>query len=327
MTLSIQNCHGVKLQFSAIGATWLSCKLPLSHNHEREILLPCPSPHNNSAAFIGATIGRYANRIKEAVIQLDNRHYALNANQSIHQLHGGAGGFHTRTWQRLSHQTNRIIFGLISTDGDQGFPGQVKATVDYFITDHNQVMINYIATTDHTTPINLTNHAYFNLDGCGTILTHQLSVDADYYLPVDKHGIPLNGLVAVEDGMMDLRQPKPIGESLLSCPDRQRLGGYDHAYLLNHTDPKREKAVAKLISGDQKVKMTVCTNKPALQIYTGNHLAVVDTASHRLQNYQGIALETEFLPDSPNRHDWPHESSWFTAEQFYCYTTGYQFYF
>lgn len=323
----IRNQKGVTLQFSKIGATWLSCKLPLSENQVREVILTCQSPENNSLAFIGSTIGRYANRIKNAIIEKDNQVYNLNANQGVHQLHGGIDGFYNRIWKTISHQPNRIIFGLISEDGDQGFPGEIKVTVDYLLTDSNQVMINYIATTDQTTPINLTNHAYFNLDGEGDILGHQLYVNADYYLAVDSEGIPISQLTPVEQGNMDLRHLDTIGQTLLSSADRQQLQGYDHAYLLNHENQKLEKPIARLISNDKKVEMKVFTDKPAIQIYTGNHLGGVAGDKGFFENYQGIALETEFLPDSPNCKHRGHETCWFTSKQFYCYTTIYQFYF
>lgn len=321
------NQKGMKLQISPVGATWLSCQLPLTKEVNREVLLRCQNPHDNSDAYIGATIGRYCNRIKNAVIQNKDSSYQLKANQDNHQLHGGKNGFHTKVWQILTQQTNRLIFGLISPDGDEGFPGQVKATVDYLLTENNQVVINYIATTDKCTSINLTNHAYFNLDGKGDILNHQLSVDADYYLPVDKSGIPQNHLLPVAGSDMDLRTLQPLGTNLLQGTDKKQAKGYDHAYLLNRQNNTLTKSAAKLVSSDKQVTMEVFTNKPAIQVYTGNNLCGINGDKGVLSNYQGIALETEFLPDSPNRPDWPHESCWFEPSQFYCYTTIYQFVF
>lgn len=327
MNITLRNRSGMCLTFSPIGATWLSCQLPLPDHSVREVLLSCQDPQQNSEAFIGATIGRYSNRINQATITCHSTTHLLDANQGQHQLHGGSQGFHTLPWQVVSQQANRVIFGLISPNEDQGFPGQVYVTVDIMLTEQNAVMINYLATTDQLTPLNLTNHAYFNLDGQGNILGHQLYVDADYYLPVTQEGIPIDHLSPVEQGDMDLRELQPIAHHFERSTERQRLGGYDHAYLLNQAARTGQKPAAKLVAADRKVTLEVFTNKPAIQVYTGNHLQGIKGANQVYQNYSGIALETEFLPDSPNRPDWPHESCWLAPNQFYCYTTTYQFYF
>ncbi|QIQ21244.1 galactose-1-epimerase [Zophobihabitans entericus] len=325
MNITLHNHSGMTLQFSPIGATWLSCLLPLSDGSIRDVLLQCADVSQNSEAFIGSTIGRYSNRIKNATLQHNFTHYQLIANQGTHQLHGGVQGFHTQRWQMINQQQNRVIFGLMSENGEQGFPGEVKATVDFMLTEQNEVVINYIATTDKLTPINLTNHAYFNLDGGGDIKEHQLYVDADYYLPVDREGIPESDLKSVTAGDMDLRELQKISEHFLRSKDRQLLNGYDHAYLLNPAAKNLQQPAVVLVSSDQEVTLQVLTNKPAVQIYTGNNLKGTKGKMGIYQNYAGIAIETEFLPDSPNRPDWPHQSSWFNDKEFYCYTTIYRF--
>ncbi|OCG60867.1 galactose-1-epimerase [Gilliamella sp. GillExp13] len=324
--IELSNKQGMRIKLSNWGATWLSCELPVN-GQNREVLLGCRSleQYQQQDAYLGATIGRYANRIANATINIDNKQYHLTANQGVNQLHGGKLGFDKQLWLIQSCSDQQVTFLLTSPDGDQGFPGELNVTVTYKLTDDNQVIILFNATTTKTTPVNLTNHAYFNLDGeiSKDILNHRLKVNANYYLPVNANGIPNKDLVSVTMHDMDLRQPKLLSEKLLESAERQITGGYDHAYLLDKT-----KAIAaQLISSDKKVTMNVTTTKPSLQIYTGNFLQHTPNRHNgEYGNFAGIALESQFLPDSPNHPDWPQPSCFLQPKQIYEHHTVYQFF-
>lgn len=323
--ITLTNNQGMSIKLTNWGATWLSCLLPVE-GHKREVLLGCRSieQYEQQKAFLGATIGRYANRIANASINIDGKHYSLVANQGEHQLHGGKLGFDKQFWSIQSQSDQQVTFALTSPDGDQGFPGELKAAVTYTLTDDNQVTITFNATTTKLTPVNLTNHAYFNLDGETNtdILSHTLQVNADYYLPVDVNGIPNGDLTKVSEHDMDLRQPRVLSERILESSERQLVGGYDHAYLLNKTQP----IAAQLTSSDKKVIMDVITTKPALQVYTGNFLRPTPNRQNgEYDNFAGVALETQFLPDTPNHPEWSQPSCWLSPEQTYHHQTSYRF--
>lgn len=323
--VTLNNKHGMSIKISNYGATWLSCILPIE-KQEREVLLGCQSieHYKKQEAYLGATIGRYANRIANAELEVKGQHFLLSANQGVNQLHGGKIGFDKQLWEIQKQTDQKITFCLISPDGDQGFPGELKTTVTYTLTDDNQVTITFNAITTKLTPVNLTNHAYFNLDGetGKDILSHTLQVNADYYLPVDANGIPNNDLVSVTKHDMDLRQPRRLSDRILESTERQLIGGYDHAYLLNKTQPFD----AQLTSSDRKVIMDVITTKPALQVYTGNFLQHTPNRQNgTYDNFAGIALEAQFLPDSPNHPHWSQPSCWLKPNQIYQYYTSYRF--
>ncbi len=323
--ITLSNRQGMTIKLSNWGATWLSCQLPVA-GQNREVLLGCKNleQYAQQKAYLGATIGRYANRIANATIEINGINYSLSANQGTNQLHGGKFGFDKQLWHIQSQSDKQVIFTLISPDGDQGFPGELKVEVTYKLTDDNQVILSFNAITTKTTPVNLTNHAYFNLDGetSKDILNHTLQVNADFYLPVDHSGIPNSDLVSVNRYDMDLRRPKFIAERFLESPIRQITGGYDHAYLLN----KSQSIAAKLISADKKVKMNVKTTLPALQIYTGNFLKHTPNRHNgQYNNFAGIALEAQFLPDSPHHPDWPQPSCYLEPQQTYHHQICYQF--
>lgn len=323
--ITLNNKQGMSIKISNWGATWLSCIFPVE-GKKREVLLGCQSleQYKQQDAYLGATIGRYANRIANASIKINGKLHSLIANQGMHQLHGGKIGFDRHLWDIQKQSDQQVTFILISPDGDQGFPGELTTTVTYTLTDDNQVTITFNATTTKLTPVNLTNHAYFNLDGetGKDILSHTLQINADYYLPVDINGIPTRDLTSVTEHDMDLRQPRLLSDRLFESSERQLVGGYDHAYLLNKT----QSIGAQLTSSDNKLVMDVITTKPALQIYTGNFLQHTPNRKNgEYNNFAGIALEAQFLPDSPNHPQWPQPSCWLEPNQAYHHHTTYRF--
>ncbi|CAI0823398.1 galactose-1-epimerase [Serratia fonticola] len=325
---TLKNAAGMTVTLMDWGATWLSALLPLKSGEQRELLLGCQTPQDylHQGAYLGATVGRYANRIAHASLNIDGKPHPLIANQGEHQLHGGPNGFHARRWQIVKQDEQQVVYQLHSPDGDQGFPGNLDVTLTYRLTADHRLEIEYQAQTDRACPVNLTNHAYFNLDGAGHDARQQrLQLFADRYLPVDGDGIPSAELTAVAGTGMDFRQPKTLQQDLLRDRDQQRVKGYDHAYLLHDTCHGLASPAAHLWSADGKVAMTVFTTAPALQLYSGNYLGGTparDGGSY--QNYAGIALESEFLPDSPNHPEWPQPDCWLQPGQRYQSATHYQ---
>ncbi|GAA3882658.1 MULTISPECIES: galactose-1-epimerase [Gibbsiella] len=327
--VTLHNANGMTVTLMDWGATWLSTVLPLKSGERRELLLGCPSPadYPHQGAYLGATIGRYANRIALAQLQIDGKTHPLAANQGQHQLHGGQAGFHARRWQASQQDAQQVTYRLHSKNGDQGFPGNLDAQVTYRLTAANRVEIAFWAQSDRPCPVNLTNHAYFNLDGAGTDARKQrLQLFADRYLPVDSDGIPRAALTAVDGTGMDFRQPKTLLRDFLHDRDQQRVKGYDHAYLLRQPGALADPC-AHLWAADNKVQMSMFTSAPAVQLYSGNFLAGTparDGGSYT--NYAGIALESEFLPDSPNHPEWPQPDCWLQPGQTYRSATHYQFF-
>ncbi|MCK8584258.1 galactose-1-epimerase [Yersinia ruckeri] len=325
----LQNNNGLTISLMDWGATWLSAILPLRDGERRELLLGCATPadYPHQGAYLGATVGRYANRIANARIQRNGQVFSLLPNQGQHQLHGGPEGFHARRWQIIRQDERQVCYQLFSPNGDQGFPGNLTVEVCYQLMEDNRLEITYQATVDQACPINLTNHAYVNLDGEGhDVRQHRLQLFADRYLPVDSEGIPSNALTAVDNTGMDFRQPKTLAQDFLQDPDQQRVKGYDHAYLLHRTCSAIDSPAAHLWSADGKVKMSVFTTAPALQLYSGNFLAGTPNRSGGTYTaYTGVALESEFLPDSPNHPEWPQPDCWITPGKRYRSTTLYQF--
>ncbi len=328
--VTLKNASGATATLMDWGATWLSFELPLVEGGKRELLLGCEKPqaYINQNAYLGATVGRYANRIARSQIQIDGKPHLLVANQGVHQLHGGPEGFHARRWKILSQDGQQVSFQLFSADGDQGYPGDMTAVVQYLLTDDNRLEIRYTATVDKLCPVNLTNHAYFNLDGEGKDARQQtLQLFADRFLPIDSDGIPCADPTPVEHTGMNFNAPKTLAKDFLSDRDQQRVKGYDHAYLLNRSCNSGEHPAAHLWSADGKVKMSVFTSAPALQLYSGNFLSgTPNRTGGTYAQYQGVALESEFLPDSPNHSTWPQPSCWIKPGQTYLSQTVYQFF-
>ncbi|EEX38786.1 aldose 1-epimerase [Vibrio furnissii CIP 102972] len=327
--VELTNRHGMRIVLMDIGATWLSCQLPLE-NEVREVLLGVDTmaAFEAQGCFFGATVGRYANRIAKAQYQYQGQTVHVTASQGENCLHGGQPGWSHRRWTLTRHTENQAVFSIVSADGEQGFPGHVEASVTYELTDNNEVCISYHAVTDKATPVNLTNHGYFNLMGAdsgASVLHHKLQINADDYLPTDETAIPLGELYSVTDTGFDFRRIKPVGQDLMLDEQQVPANGYDHSYWLN--DACRHGAcAATLISDDELVTLHVYTDKPALQLYSGNWLQG-NPGRHGsvYQNYQGLALETQFLPDSPNHPEWQQASCMLLPEQEYAYSTVYQF--
>lgn len=326
--LTLRNGAGMVVTLMDWGATLLSARIPLSDGCVREALLGCASPehYQDQAAFLGASIGRYANRIADSRYTLNGETVTLQPSQGVNQLHGGPDGFDKRRWQIVNHNERQVLFAISSDDGDQGFPGNLCATVQYRLTDDNRISITYRATVDKPCPVNLTNHVYFNLDGDQTdVRNHKLQLLADEYLPVDEGGIPRDGLKPVAGTSFDFRSAKVIASEFLADDDQRKVKGYDHAFLLQAKGDSK-KPVALLASEDGKLQMEVYTSAPALQFYSGNFLGGTSSRGpNAYSDYQGLALESEFLPDSPNHPEWPQPDCILRPGEEYTSLTEYRF--
>jgi aldose 1-epimerase len=257
--------------------------------------------------YFGGTIGRFANRIAKGEFTLDGREYALPLNDGDNTLHGGREGFNRKVWKGEIVKGARaasVQFTYVSADGEEGFPGTLKATVVYTLTDEDELKIDYTATTDKPTPLNLTNHSYFNLAGSGDILNHVLQLNADQYTPVDSTLIPTGQIAPVKGTPLDFTQPTAIGARIGQLAGDP--GGYDHNFVLNGEKGKLKLAarVSDPASGQQ---MEVWTTEPGVQFYSGNFLdgTIVGKAGQVYKHRYGLCLETQHFPDSPNQANFP----------------------
>ena len=286
---------GTQLQVSDLGATWLSCRVPLREGGTREALLgrATPAEHVSQPGYLGSVVGRYANRIHRARFTLEGREVQLAANEGPNQLHGGPDGFHRRRWRVVHHDRTLLQLALHSPDGDQGFPGALDALVTYAIAGPGMVALHFEATVDRPCPVNLTSHAYFNLDGPearSTIAQHRLAIRAQHVLSVDDALIPTGELLPVAGTPFDLRSPREIG------PQR-----FDHCFALDEGSGP----AATLWSADGRLRMDLHTDYPGLQFYGGHFLpGTLDRQGREYAAGAGLALEPQYWPDSPNRPEW-----------------------
>ena len=265
---------------------------------------------NANEPYHGATIGRYANRISKGVFSLGNKKYNLPVNNGVNHLHGGPNGFHNQIWNLVSIAKDKIVMSLNSEDGEMGYPGNLNVELTYQLLD-SQLEIYYKATSDKKTPINLTNHSFFNLagEGSGTINNHILKLNSDFYIPVDSTLIPLGERQAVDDSPFDFREPKAIGTDINSSDDQIVYGGgYDHNFILNKMVKDSLSHAATVFEPNRGVKMEIFTTEPGIQFYSGNFMDGSDIGKYgkKFLYRESFALETQHYPDSPNNKSFPN---------------------
>ena len=269
----------------------------------------------------GALVGRYANRIADAKFTLNGVEHNLFANENTNTLHGGMVGFNKRVWTIENTTDNSITFGYVSPDGEENFPGTLKVTCTYTLTDENELKLEYTGVSDADTVINLTNHTYFNLSGDLTsdVLGHELQLFADYYTPVNAALIPTGELADVTNTPYDFRTAKLIGKDV----EAGVIRGYDNNFMLGEPHVMRKAAVA--YCDKTGIEMTVHTDKPAIQLYTAIGLNGTDIGKNgKPMNFQtGLCLESQYAPDSPNQPNFP-DCTLRKGEE-YRYTTIYAF--
>ena len=262
--------------------------------------------------FHGALIGRVGNRIGKGKFTLDGQEYKLPLNNGVNHLHGGPGGFHNVVWDVKAVTDSSIVLTYLSPDGEMGYPGNLNAKVKYTLTSKSEMEIEYRATTDKSTPVNLTNHAFWNLtgEGNGTINNHVLNINANFYTTIDSTLIPFGENGTVEGTPFDFRKAKPIGQDLPLQNKHEQLHngkGYDHNFVLNRTAPEILSWAATVIDPSSGREMVIFTEEPGLQFYGGNFMDGTDIGkSGRPYNYrESFALETQHSPDSPNQMRFP----------------------
>jgi aldose 1-epimerase len=289
-------------------------------------------PYVAQRRFFGATVGRYANRVAGAAFTLDGETHRLAANNGPNALHGGNDGFDRKLWtiEAVGERPAPFVaLTLISPDGDEGYPGTLKARVTYSLTAGKELTIAFSATTDRPTLVNLTNHSFFNLAGVrsgGDVLDHVLTVAADCYLPVDAGAIPLAGPEPIAATPFDFRVAHPIGERIRDAHEQLRLGrGYDHTYCLPGGRTERPRIAARVEHPASGRVMALLTDQPGLQFYSGNFLDGTTRGKHGRLHRQSdaLCLEPQTWPDTPNRPDFP--GARLDPGQTYRHTSIYRF--
>ncbi|MGB8192710.1 MAG: aldose epimerase family protein [Chitinophagaceae bacterium] len=272
--------------------------------------------------YFNSLIGRYGNRIAAGKFTLDGKPYTLAGNNNGNSLHGGNKGYDKVMWTAEKQSDSSLKLTYLSKEGEEGYPGNLNVTVVYTVTPDNELKIDYTATTDKTTPINLTSHCYFNLSAGrdSTILNHELELNAASYTPVDAKLIPTGKVLAVKNTPMDFTAPKMVGKEIAQVD-----GGYDHNWVLNKNGNELSKAAALYDAGSGRY-MEVFTTEPAIQFYSGNFLDGTLTNTKQGKNYvkhAGLCLETQHYPDSPNQPSFPNTI--LKPGETYRHTTLYKF--
>ena len=266
-----------------------------------------PTAYGSGLDYLGATIGRYGNRIRDGRFTLDGVSHQLSTNENGNTLHGGAEGFDRRRWAVVERHTDRVTLGLSSPDGDQGFPGALEVEVTYAVAP-GAVTIDYRARTDRATVVSLTNHSYFNLDdaGAGPVDDHTLMVSADAFTVTDEALLPTGELRDVTGTPFDLREARRIGAVLARDDEQLRFGkGVDHNLVVRGSGPRH----VVTLRGASGRTLTVHSDQPGVQVYTGAHFdgTLVGTDGTAYGPRAGIALETQGFPDAPNHPDFPSQ--------------------
>ena len=312
---TLTNAKGVELRALDYGGIIVSLRTPDRAGALADIVLGFDSLEGyvKSSPYFGAITGRYANRIARGQFTLDGTTYKLAVNNGPNALHGGLKGFDKVIWQTEPSADSgvRLVFKYTSPDGEEGYPGTLRAKVTYTLTDDNELAVDYEATTDKPTPVNLTNHSYFNLagEGSGTILGHVATIDADRYIPIDSTSIPTGQIAPVAGTPFDFRSATPIGARIdQSHPQIVAGRGYDHTLVLKKpATPGGMVHVAHVLEPTSGRTLDVSTTEPGVQFYTGNFLdgTVVGKNGHAYPRRGGFCLETHHFPDSPNRPQFP----------------------
>lgn len=300
---------GIKVAFTNYGGRLIGLWVKDKNGKPTDVVVGMNSAKgfkNATEPYFGATIGRVGNRIAKGKFTLEGKQYQIPLNNGKNALHGGVKGFQDVVWNAEKTSENTLVFTYVSPDGEQGFPGKLNVKVIYTITDDNAVKMEYEATTDKTTIVNLTNHAFFNLngEGSGTILNHELQIYANEFTPVDEGLIPSGELKSVKNTVFDFTSKHTIGERIETKEEQLKFGkGYDHNYVLNG---KKKNGLnhAATISGDKSgITLDIFTEEPGLQFYSGNFMQSKNTFKSGAKDdfRTAFALETQHFPDAPNQ--------------------------
>jgi aldose 1-epimerase len=314
---TLTNANGMEVKIMTYGGIVQEINVPDSTGAMGNVVLGFATvdEYVKGSPYFGCITGRYANRIARGTFFLEGKRYFLALNNGMNALHGGVKGFDKQIW--AAEEVNSadgvgVKLTRTSPDGEEGYPGNLDVTVTYTVTNDNELKIDYQATTDAPTVINLTNHSYFNLagEGTGSILDHVLQINAANYTPTDATAIPIGEIAPVANSPFDFTVPTPIGARIREDNEQIVLGhGYDHNYVLDRPSPDdKSLIVAATVSEPTSGRvLEISTTEPGIQFYSGNFLdgTLVGTSGHVYRQSDGFALETQHYPDSPNQPDWP----------------------
>ena len=307
---TLTNAQGLVVKITDFGGIVTELHTPDRDGRMADIVLGYDSvtPYVIDEHYFGALIGRFGNRVRAGRFELDGELIQLPVNNGANHLHGGQNGYHKVLWKALPfHEGDSVGLTLTyrSPDGEQGYPGTLDVTVIYELNNANELVITFDAVTDKATPINLTQHAYFNLRGHGDIVDHELCIPADGYTPIDATLIPLGLIAPVSDTPFDFRAPRPIGAQIDANDQQLRNGsGYDHNFVLNGSGAK---LAARLRDPHSGRVLELVTDEPGVQFYSGNFLDGSLTGKGRNYGYRsGLCLEPQHFPDSPNQPTFPN---------------------
>ena len=310
---NLKNAHGMEVRLASYGARITSIKVPDRNGVMADVVLGFNTvePYRSSVKkpYLGATLGRYAGRIANGRFTLDGVEHLLAKNNGPNHNHGGVTGFDKVVWE-AKQLRNGVQFDYSSPDGEEGYPGTLKARVTYTLTDANELIIDYRATADRATPVNLSNHTYFNLagEGSNTVLNHELMIDAEAMLAIDKTSVPTGKIASVAGTPFDFRMSKPVGRDINQTNEQLANGsGYDHTFVLK-SKKGGMKPAATLYEKNSGRKMQVFTDQPGLQLYTANFLdgSLNGKSGKPYMKRSSLCLETQHFPDSPNQPKFPN---------------------
>ena len=323
---TLENTLGSRVRIIALGATITELHVADRNDILADVILGFDSvqEYEKNEPYMGCTVGRVANRIANACFTLDGTQYQLARNLDPHHLHGGGVGFHQRIWEAeiLEPETGPAVrFAYVSPDGEENYPGRLNVQVVYSLTNANGLRIDYDASTDNATPVNLTNHSYFNLagSGAGTILDHEITVHSDYVTERDPDGVPTGQILGVEGTPLDFRSPRRMGARIaeLEC-------GYDHNYVFSSRSRESPVLVAEAFDPASGRQMEVWTTEPGMQLYSGTFLNGYEgKAGTVYDQFTGFCCETQNFPDAVNKPHFPEAI--LRPGQTYRQTTEYRF--
>ena len=310
---TLENKRGMSVTVSSYGAAITALRVPDREGRIADVVLGFDTleDYRRHDWYCGAVIGRYAGRIRDARFSLDGRHCELSANHGAHHLHGGHVGFDKVFWELRSLPAERAVrLRHISPDGDEGYPGTLDAAVAYMLTDNNELIVDFAATIDRPAPVNLTQHTYFNLAGCGDVLAHQLAINADAFAEVDGMLLPTGRLLPVESTPLDFRSLTAIGARIADpVPQMRFASGYDHDFRLraSGTEYMGARFAARVVDPLSGRVLEVFTSEPALHFYSGQFIESTPPGKHgrAYGPHSGLALEAQHFSDSPNQPAFP----------------------
>lgn len=310
---TLSNSNGMKVAITNYGGRIVSWLTPDQNGDYDDIVLGFDSIDgylNANELYFGALIGRYGNRIQDGEFSLEDSDYTLATNNGPNHLHGGPGGFHNVVWDAKQLDEHHLLLQYVSENGEEGYPGKLKVQVLYELTENDELKIHYSATTDESTVVNLTNHAFFNLGGAasGTINDHQMKLNADHYTPVDSTLIPTGEIAAVENTPFDFTERKAIETDLSEDNEQLNNGdGYDHNFVINKDEDGTLAKAAQVTDPESGRVLEIFTTEPGIQFYGGNFLDGSDTGKEG-EPYEyrtAFCLEPQHFPDSPNQPGFP----------------------